>query len=228
MTQIDSKFLSAMSASFKAYNKKGGARSTKKLKPIHKFLSEAILRKLGKGFSIKSLGIGDGKEATLNGKYYLKDLDIAVFKKEKIVATISFKFVTSNYKQNANNYFENLMGETANIRRQGVGFAHFLVLRGHTPYYSKNKGNLRGKEQKTEIINEKDLQKYIKLFKDVDFPHKPDLIGICLLDFDENNSPKLVSLNDFDFSAETKKLLQNEFSLDKFLDKFSYLVNLKS
>lgn len=228
MGQIGSKFLSAISASFKAYNKKGGARSTKKLVPIHKFLSEIILNKLGKSFSIKSLGIGDGKEATLDGKYYLKDLDIAILKKEKIVATVSFKFVTSNYKQNANNYFENLMGETANIRRQGVGFAHFLVLRGHTPYYSKNKGNLRGKEQKIEIINEKDLQKYIKLFKDMDFPHKPDLIGVCLLDFDKNNNPKLVSYNDFDFSAETKKILQNEFSLKKFLDKFIHLVNLKS
>lgn len=228
MGQIGSKFLSAISASFKAYNKKGGARSIKKLVPIHKFLSETILNKLGKSFSIKSLGIGDGKEATLDGKYYLKDLDIAIFKKEKIVATVSFKFVTSNYKQNANNYFENLMGETANIRRQGVGFAHFLVLRGHTPYYSKNKGNLRGKEQKIEIINEKDLQKYIKLFKDMDFPHKPDLIGVCLLDFDKNNNPKLVSYNDFDFSAETKKILQNEFSLKKFLDKFIHLVNLKS
>ncbi|MFA5175528.1 MAG: hypothetical protein WC430_03900 [Patescibacteria group bacterium] len=225
---MGSKFLSAISASFKAYNKKGGARSTKKLVPIHKFLSETILNKLGKSFSIKSLGIGDGKEATFDGKYYLKDLDIAIFKKEKIVATVSFKFVTSNYKQNANNYFENLMGETANIRRQGVGFAHFLVLRGHTPYYSKNKGNLRGKEQKIEIINEKDLQKYIKLFKDMDFPHKPDLIGVCLLDFDKNNNPKLVSYNDFDFSAETKKILQNEFSLKKFLDKFIHLVSLKS
>ena len=228
MGQIDNKFLSAISESFKAYNKKGGARSTKKLIPIHKFLSETILNKLGKNFTIKSLGVADGKEATLDGKYYCKDLDIAIFKKDKIVATISFKFVTSNYKQNANNYFENLMGETANIRRQGVGFAHFLVLRGHTPYYSKNKGNLRGKQQKTEVINEKDLQKYIKLFKDMDFPHKPDLMGICLLDFDKNNSPGLVNYNDFDFSAETKKLLQNEFSLAKFLDKFTHLVNLKT
>ena len=228
MGQIDNKFLSAISESFKAYNKKGGARSTKKLIPIHKFLSETILNKLGKNFTIKSLGVADGKEATLDGKYYCKDLDIAIFKKDKIVSTISFKFVTSNYKQNANNYFENLMGETANIRRQGVGFAHFLVLRGHTPYYSKNKGNLRGKQQKTEVINEKDLQKYIKLFKDMDFPHKPDLMGICLLDFDKNNSPGLVNYNDFDFSAETKKLLQNEFSLAKFLDKFTHLVNLKT
>lgn len=140
------------------------------------------------------MGVGDGREVALDGKYYLKDLDIAVLKKDKIIVTVSFKFVTSNYKQNANNYFENLMGETANIRRQNVGFAHFLVLRGHTPYFSKNRDNLRGREMKIEIINEKDLQKYIKLFKDMDFPHKPDLMGICILDFDQNGMPFLVNL----------------------------------
>lgn len=228
MNSIQDKFLKAISNSFVAYNKKGGARSSKKLIPIHKFLSETILGNLKNGYSIKSLGIGDGKEATIDGKYYPKDLDIAIFKNDKIVATISFKFVTSNYKQNANNYFENLMGETANIRRQNIGFAHFLVLRGHTPYFSKNKGNLRGKEMKTEIIKEKDLQKYIKLFKDMDFPHKPDLMGICLLDFNDSKKPKFVNLNDFDFSNETKQLLKNDFSLNKFLEKFVHLVNLKS
>jgi len=228
MKNIQGNFLKAISASFKAYNKKGGARSTKKLIPIHKFLSETILGRLKKGYSIKALGIGDKKEATIDGKYYPKDLDIAIFKNDKVIATVSFKFITSNYKQNANNYFENLMGETANIRRQNIGFAHFLVLRGHTPYFSKNKGNLRGKEMKTEIIKEKDLQKYIKLFKDMDFPHKPDLMGICLLDFDVNKNPTLVNFNDFDFSNETKQLLKNDFSLNKFLDKIIHLINFKS
>ena len=120
------------------------------------------------------------------------------------------------------------MGETANIRRQNIGFAHFLVLRGHTPYYSKNKGNLRGKEKKIEIISEKHLQKYIKLFNDMDFPHKPDLMGVCLLDFNKNKKAKLVNLDDFDFSIETKQLFENDFSFNKFLDKFIHLVNLKS
>lgn len=228
MNNTQDKFLKAINTSFVAYNKKGGARSSKKLIPIHKFLSEAILEKLEKGYSIKSLGVGDGKEATIDGKYYPKDLDIAIFKNNKIIATVSFKFVTSNYKQNANNYFENLMGETANIRRVNIGFAHFLLLRGHTPYFSKNKHNLRGKEMKTEIIKEKDLQKYIKLFKDMDFPHKPDLMGICLLDFDQKGKAKIVNLNDFDFSTETKQLLKNDFSLNKFLEKFIHLVSLKS
>ena len=228
MDNLQDKFIKAINASFAAYNKKGGVRSNKKLIPIHRFLSEIILKKLKKGYSIKSLGIGDGKEATVDGKYYPKDLDVAIFKDDKIIATVSFKFVTSNYKQNANNYFENLMGETANIRRQNIGFAHFLVLRGHTPYYSKNKGNLRGKEKGIEVISEKHLQKYIKLFNDMDFPHKPDLLGICLIDFDQNKKAKFVNLDDFDFSVETKKLLKNDFSLNEFLDKFIHLVNLKS
>lgn len=228
MNNIQGKFLKAINSSFAAYNKKGGARSNKKLTPIHKFLSEIILGKLKGGYSVKSLGIGDGKEAKIEGKYYPKDLDIAIFKNNKIVATVSFKFVTSNYKQNANNYFENLMGETANIRRQNIGFAHFLVLRGHTPYYSKNKGNLRGQEKKIEIISEKHLQKYIKLFNDMDFPHKPDLMGICLLDFDQNKKAKFVNLDEFDFSTKTKRLLNNDFSLNKFLNKFIHLVKLKS
>jgi hypothetical protein len=220
-------FIKAMTDSFAAYNKKGGARSTKKLIPIHRFLSEIILKKLKKGYEIKSLGIGDGKEVTAEGKYYPKDLDIAILKNDKVVATVSFKFITSNYKQNANNYFENLMGETANIRRQNIGFAHFLVLRGHPPYFSKNKGNLRGKEMKTEVIKEKDLQKYIKLHKDMDFPHKPDLMGICILDF-KTNKPSFVDFKDFDFSSETKQLLKNEFSLEIFLKKLIHLVELKS
>ncbi|MEK7103870.1 MAG: hypothetical protein AAB842_00535 [Patescibacteria group bacterium] len=228
MNNIQDKFLSAISESFLAYNKKGGARSTKKLVPIHKFLSETISSIIGKSFTIRSLGIGDGKEATLDGKYYLKDLDIAIIKNDKIIVTVSFKFVTSNYKQNANNYFENLMGETANIRRQNVGFVHFLVLRGHTPYLLKNRGNLRGKEMKIEIINEKDLQKYIKLFKDMDFPHKPDLMGVCILDFNQDGTAFLVNPNDFNFSIETKKLLRNDFSLNSFLVKVKHLVNLKS
>ena len=84
------------------------------------------------------------------------------------------------------------------------------------------------REKKIEIISERHLQKYIKLFNDMDFPHKPDLLGICLLDFNQDKKAKYVNLDDFDFSVGTKNLLKNEFSLSKFLDKFTHLVNLKS
>src|SRR3989344_5705191 len=100
-------FLNAITKTFSAYNK-FGARSNKKLLPIHKWLAETIASRLDKSYSVR--GLGTGGEETLNGKYYPKILDVSVLKNDKIITTISFKFVTSNYKQNANNYFENLLG----------------------------------------------------------------------------------------------------------------------
>ncbi len=220
MTLTETAFLEAISTSFAAYNVTGGARSSKKLVPIHRLLSEMILARLGDAYTVRSLGIGDGKEARVEGKYYPKNLDIAVFKGEVPLGTLSFKFVTSNFKQNANNYFESLMGECANLRSNGIVFAHLLVLRGHTPYYSKNKGNLRGTQTKTEIISERNIQKYIKLMEDSDVPHRPDALGICLVDFDQNNKAQALDLDMFDFSDETKNALSEKFSLSVCIDTF--------
>ncbi len=215
-------FLKAISATFNAYNTYG-ARSNKKLIPIHKWFADVMENKLDANYSVRSLG--KGGEFKLDGKYYPKTLDIAILKNEKIVTTISFKFVTSNYKQNSNNYFENLLGETANIRRINVGFAHFLVLRAHTPYYDKNKGNLRGSQKKIEILTENDLIKYIKLFKDLDFPHKPEVLGIAVIDFDKNDRAYFVDLDTLGLSEDTKSILQNDLSLVNFIEKQSRYVN---
>jgi hypothetical protein len=174
------------------------------------------------------MSLGNGGEANINGKYYPKNLDISVIKNGKVLTTISFKFVTSNYKQNANNYFENLLGETANIRRVNVGFAHFLVLRAKTPYYDKNKGNLRGKTIKIETINDHDLSKYIKLFQDNDFPHKPDVLGISILDFSDKGEPSVADLQKLGISKSNSDILNSELSLEKFLSRFIALCKLKS
>ena len=109
-------FLAAMTESFAAYNKHG-SRSNKKLYPAPATLPILCKIHWGDTYSVKSLGIGDNKEKKVVGKYYDKKVDIAVIKKEKILAVTSFKFVTSNYAQNNINYFEQLMEETANIRR---------------------------------------------------------------------------------------------------------------
>lgn len=218
-------FLKAISETFLAYNT-FGARSNKKLLPIHLWFASVIETRLGKGYSVRSLG--KGGEAVLNGKYYPKTLDISILKVERIIATISFKFVTSNYKQNSNNYFENLLGETANIRRVNVGFAHFLVLRAHTPYYDKNRGNLRGKEKKIEIINENDLSKYIKLFNDLDFPHKPEVLGMAIIDFDKNGAAYFERLENLKLEKETIEVLKNQLAISNFIDKVIALCQLKS
>lgn len=226
MSNISKSFLDSINQTMDAYERYG-ARSNKKLLPIHSWFSKTIKDRLGDGYEVLSLGAG--KEFCFEGRYYPKNLDITVAKNGKAISSISFKFVTSNYKQNANNYFENLMGETANLRRNNLGYAHFIVFRGHTPYYDKNSGNKRGALKKTEIINEKDLSKYVKLSKDLDFPHKPQVIGISLVDGVKDISDctmKYSDLNKYDFAEETKSLLLNEFSIDTFIDKFIHLTKL--
>ncbi|GMX58041.1 MAG: hypothetical protein YFSK_3760 [Candidatus Yanofskyibacterium parasiticum] len=225
MNNLQKNFLQALTKTFNAYNE-FGARSNKKLIPIHSWISKTINDLLSGEFDVNSLG--NGGERTLDGKYYPKNLDITVSKKEKILSTVSFKFVTSNYKQNGNNYFENLLGETANIRRVNVGFAHLLVLRAHTPYYDKNKGNLRGEQTKIEVLNEHDLAKYIKLFIDQDFPHKPDVLGIVVIDVDNSDNCIFADLNKLGLSEETQKILLGELSLEKFIDRFVALCRLKA
>lgn len=224
-TKLENEFLVAMTETFEAYNE-FGARSNKKLIPVHSWIAKTVIGRLDKEFSVSSLGTGG--EKNLEGKYYPKNLDITVSKKDKILNTISFKFVTSNYKQNGNNYFENLLGETANVRGANVGFAHLLVLRAHTPYYDKNSGNLRGEQTKTEILNEHDLSKYVNLFNDKDFPHRPDVLGIVVVDFDDDDDCTLVDLATLGLSTATQKTLTDELSLDKFVDRFVALCQSKS
>ncbi len=225
MGSLQNGFLLALSKTFRDYNKYG-ARSNKKLFAIHGWLAKIIKKDLGAKFDINSLGCGG--ERKLNGKYYPKNLDVSVAHNGGIVSTISFKFVTSNYKQNGNNYFENLLGETANIRRVNVGFAHLLVLRSSTPYYDKNKGGLRGKQKKNEILNNHDVAKYVALFKDNDFPHKPDVLGIVIVDIDKRGRCSFTNLGTLEIVEENQKIILNELSLNKFIDRFNALCRLKS
>jgi hypothetical protein len=138
MIYSEQKFIKAVEQSFKMY-KLHGARSTEKLKPIHKFVADTLSEIWGKTYEFHYIGGNNTKEMTVEGKYYPKDIDITVSKNGKAVFCLGIKFVTSNYKQNANNYFENMMGETANIQATGIlPYAQFIVLRHETPYYQKN------------------------------------------------------------------------------------------
>ena len=217
-------FLNALKSTYRAYNIYG-ARSSKKLIAVHSWFAKEIISGLAKSYSVKSLG-NDG-EYEIEGKYYPKTVDITIFFSRKPIVTLSFKFVTSNYAQNSNNYFENLLGETANIRRTGVGFVHFLVLRGYAPYYDKAAGNKRGKLKKIETLSEHQIKKYVELFKDLDFPHKPDVLGIAVVDFDDNAEPYFTDLTKLGLKEDTIKMLQKDFSVETFIEKVKALCQLK-
>ena len=78
---MEHSFLKAISKTFLAYNT-FGARSNKKLLPIHLWFAKVIGNKLGKGYSVRSLG--KGGEFIMSGKYYPKTLDISIFKDKNV------------------------------------------------------------------------------------------------------------------------------------------------
>lgn len=141
------------------------------------------------------------------------------------MAIISVKFIASNFKQNANNYFEHLMGETANLRRAGVGFGYFMVLPEVVPYFKKD-----GTVAHSEIIGNKHLQKYVNLDQDDDYPHKPEVMGIVIISLPTNlqnaDEITLTNLQDMQVSEEIKNALR-EFSLPNFIHHMKALVEAK-
>jgi len=210
-------FIAAVEESFRMY-KKHGARSTEKLKPIHRYIAGVMQSIWGRDFEVHYMG-NESKEKNVEGKYYPKDIDITITRHDKPVFCLGIKFVTSNYKQNANNYFENMMGETANIQALGdLPYAHLIILRHETPYYKKNEIE---KPAKIEIINDKDIQKYLNLLYDTRQAHRPEYIGIQVINLDEKIGK--VSPNDVEksFSPIVAKLLKTKLGLSQFFDEIT-------
>jgi hypothetical protein len=221
-SNLEKGFLDALSHSFEMY-KKHGARSNQKLKPLHKFIAETVQHTWGKGFEICYLGDAS-KEATIEGKYYSKDIDITVVNdKNKAVFCVGIKFVTSNYKQNANNYFENMMGEAANIQALGnLPYAQLIILRHEMPYYSKNETEI---PSKIEIINDKDIQKYLKLVFDNPQSHRPTSMCVPIVDIDETNYKAKFTNLEKAFSKEIADLLSTKLSLKTFFEDINNYKN---
>ena len=137
------------------------SRSNKKLIVLHGAIAKDIEDKLGNEYKIKSLGLGEGKEGKLDGRYMEKTVDILISKNGNDLAGIGVKFVMNNYSQNSNNYFENMLGETANIRTNNKDYFQILILPDEMPYY-----NNRGIITKWEKLTAHNIDKYIALSKD--------------------------------------------------------------
>ena len=73
-------FLEAIKQSFLNY-KKYGARSSKKLLPLHGYIASVIQNIWGDNFKIHQM---ENKELKVKGKYYDKKIDIAVTDKKRI------------------------------------------------------------------------------------------------------------------------------------------------
>ena len=154
---------------------------------------------------------------------------------DEVVAGIGVKFVMQNYSQNSNNYFENMLGETANIRCSNVPYFQIFIIPEAMPYYKKN-----GEISKWETFTQHNAFKHIKLSEDnaevmVHTPTKTLLFVISLpqmpsdpADRNEYNEyyRKMhsipVSLSKNSFGRFQRAVFFNDY--DDFADKVVYYV----
>lgn len=232
-------FLQAITESFRVFLEKGTSRSTDKLKPLHGFIAEAIAIKLGSDYAVWSQGYGKGKEATINGRYHDKRVDITIKRKGKPIAGIGVKFIMQNYSQNNVNYFENMLGETANIRCNSHPYFQVFIIFDKLPYYNKEK-ELR----RWETFTDHNVEKYIKLSNDDhrDYRHTPDktLVYVVHLPDPQGEQPTTqeeyldyyrtlaqshrldISLSSHDYGEVGPTVIFNDF--DTFVEKVAHTI----
>lgn len=154
-------FLHVISDSFSAFLTKGTSRSTDKLKPLHGAIAQDIAKRLGPEYQVWSQGYLYDSEAEMQGRYLNKKVDITIKHERKPVAGIAVKFVMQNYSQNSNNYFENMLGETANIRCNHCPYFQIFIILDRLPYYKRDKTI-----SKWETFSDHNISKYVKLSQD--------------------------------------------------------------
>lgn len=162
-------FLNCIKLSFNKFLETG-SRSNEKLIVLHGAIARHLLNVLGAGYSVNSLGIGDGKEKKIKGRYIDKTVDITIIHNSIPIAGIGVKFVMQNYSQNSNNYFENMLGETANLRSCKIPYFQIFIIPDKIPYYNNS-----GEFKKWETFSGHNSSKYMVLSQDniETFVHTP-------------------------------------------------------
>ena len=220
MNKSDDLLLKSVSQAYDAYIEHG-PRSTAKLETFHGYFRdqvEARLAVLGLNASTK-VRSQRNTEMKVTGALYPKMVDIAVEKGGKCIGGISLKFVVTNYKQNANNYFEHLMGETANIRTAGIPYASYSVIPIRPKYLAKAGGNARGSVTRTEQLTRENVLKYSNLSRLSDSSFRPHPLGLCIVDLDSTPIVK-ADLSDLGLSSDENLTMESMADTTAFIQTF--------
>lgn len=223
MTNSD--FLKVILKSFNTYLNVNTSRSTAKLKVLHGSIAKDLYELFGKSYTISSQGYGNDREERIDGRYYPKYVDIAVSKNGKAVAGYAVKFVMRNYSQNSNNYFENMLGETANIRSNNIPYFQIFIVFEKVPYYSSS-----GELLHYDTISEHNLEKYFILSRDnADiFYHTPDKTLLAVIKLQE---PHYELDNSTEYAQYYKKIIDSKNLMsysDKIKDSFGSSIVLNN
>lgn len=135
-----------------------------------------------------------------------------------------------NYSQNSVNYFENMLGETANIRCNNYPYFQIFIVLNEMPYYD-NKGNIK----KWETFTEHNAEKYFKLSFDNTnvYFHTPNKTLIYIVKLPTIKTKQVKTKNEyFDYYKKLKKfnLLTTNFPFDNYekniiVNDFEYFIN---
>ena len=219
LDNLNEKFLKCLEQSFLKYLEKGakGVRGTGKLKILHPHIARDLGNILGAKYQIFSLDEKNGKEKIIRGRYMDKRVDIAVIKGEKPVTGIGIKFIMSNYRQNSNNYFENMLGETANIRTNNILYFQIVICFVRSPYFYKEE-NKEKVIKKFEKINLSHLEKYQILSQDdaLVYLHSPIKTLLVLVDFANIDCEELFKSNRLKTSSEFIQIVKERGAKLKF------------
>lgn len=185
-------FLNVISDSFSAFIESGTSRSTAKLKPLHGAIAQDIANRLGRDYSVVAQGYKEDKEGEIQGRYFKKKVDITIKRGKEEIAGVAVKFVMQNYSQNSNNYFENMLGETANLRSNKRLYFQIFIILDTLPYYDRSR-----KITKWETITSYQLAKYKMLSEDNTdvFFHTPNKTLFCVVHIPNNT--KLKTLDEY-------------------------------
>lgn len=181
-------------------------------------------RELGGGYEFTGQTPASASEAQVSGMYYDKDVDVLVARDGQELAVISIKFVISNYQQNSVNYFEQQLGETANLRRKNIVYGNLFCVTNPIPY--KNRA---GQIVRLESIRDHDIQRYARLRADHEHIHAPQemAIGIVDLDTDANAITNIADPAAMGISAEGCAALDNALSVRRFFPRMARRIELR-
>ncbi|WP_338972033.1 hypothetical protein [Spiroplasma endosymbiont of Panorpa germanica] len=147
------------------------SRSSQKVDGIHERISQDLDFILGSDYMIRTKKT-TGNEVNVKGAYVNKNVDIAIerISDKKIVAVIEVKMHLSSISKNLSNNFENLLGQSANMRSVNIPFFQVSFLNAEAPVFSLTN------DLKMETINLKWVNRYLNLSfaNSKDLKHVPD------------------------------------------------------
>ena len=217
------RFLAAMQESYRMVQRHG-VRSNQKTRVLHGWVQEELGRELGNGYAFTGQSPTNTREANVGGMYYDKNVDVLIARDSQDLGVISIKFVISNYWQNSINYFEQQIGETANLRRRNIVYGNLFCVTNPIPY--KNRA---GEITRLENIREHDIQRYARLRADHEHIHAPDemAIGIVDLDTDADAITGIIDPATMDISDDSRAALGNELNVDAFFTRMARRIELR-